>query len=216
MKNNFEFFIFQATIFHSSASMLIEDQTNILKIIPFYKNESQLIKKASSGNRDAQERLYKKHAPKMLSVCRQYIKDVHFAEDVMVQGFLKMFNKLDTFKFEGSFEGWLRRIMVRESISYLRKQQFVVYDDEVYEKNQSEEISQSTDLDTEHIQQLIDKLPQGYKMVFVLYTVDGYKHKEIAEMLSITESTSKTQLLKARKLLQDQLRQQNIIGYGNR
>ena len=196
--------------------MLIEDQTNILKIIPFYKNESQLIKKASSGNRDAQERLYKKHAPKMLSVCRQYIKDVHFAEDVMVQGFLKMFNKLDTFKFEGSFEGWLRRIMIRESISYLRQQQFVVYDDEVYEKNQSEEISQSTDLDTEHIQQLIDKLPQGYKMVFVLYTVDGYKHKEIAEMLSITESTSKTQLLKARKLLQDQLRQQNIIGYGNR
>lgn len=216
MKSIFYFFIFQATIFHSSASMLIEDQTNILKIIPFYKNESQLIKKASSGNRDAQERLYKKHAPKMLSVCRQYIKDVHFAEDVMVQGFLKMFNKLDTFKFEGSFEGWLRRIMVRESISYLRKQQFVVYDDEVYEKNQSEEISQSTDLDTEHIQQLIDKLPQGYKMVFVLYTVDGYKHKEIAEMLSITESTSKTQLLKARKLLQDQLRQQNIIGYGNR
>jgi RNA polymerase sigma-70 factor (ECF subfamily) len=196
--------------------MLIEDQTNILKIIPFYKNEKQLIKKATSGNRDAQERLYKKHAPKMLSVCRQYIKDIHFAEDVMVQGFLKMFNKLDTFKFEGSFEGWLRRIMIRESISYLRKQQFVVYDDEVYEKNQSEEVSQSTDLDTEHIQQLIDALPQGYKMVFVLYTVEGYKHKEIAEMLSITESTSKTQLLKARKLLQDQLRQQNIIGYGNR
>jgi RNA polymerase sigma-70 factor (ECF subfamily) len=196
--------------------MLIEDQTNILKIIPFYKNEKQLIKKATSGNRDAQERLYKKHAPKMLSVCRQYIKDIHFAEDVMVQGFLKMFNKLDTFKFEGSFEGWLRRIMIRESISYLRKQQFVVYDDEVYEKNQTEEISQSTDLDTEHIQQLIDALPQGYKMVFVLYTVEGYKHKEIAEMLSITESTSKTQLLKARKLLQEQLRQQNIIGYGNR
>lgn len=151
----------------------------------------------------------------MLSVCRQYIKDIHFAEDVMVQGFLKMFNKLDTFKFEGSFEGWLRRIMIRESISYLRKQQFVVYDDEVYEKNQSEEISQSTDLDTEHIQQLIDALPQGYKMVFVLYTVEGYKHKEIAEMLSITESTSKTQLLKARKLLQGQLRKQNSIGYGN-
>lgn len=187
-----------------------------MKIIPFYKNEKQLIKKAISGNRDAQERLYIKNAPKMLGVCRQYIKDIHFAEDVMVQGFLKMFNKLDTFKFEGSFEGWLRRIMIRESISYLRKQQFVVYDDEVYEKNQSEEISQSTDLDTEHIQQLIDALPQGYKMVFVLYTVEGYKHKEIAEMLSITESTSKTQLLKARRLLQEQLRQQNIIGYGNR
>lgn len=152
----------------------------------------------------------------MLGVCRQYIKDVHFAEDVMVKGFLKMFNKLENFKFEGSFEGWLRRIMIRESISYLRKQQFVVYDDEVYEKNQSEEISQSTDLDTEHIQQLIDALPQGYNMVFVLYTLEGYKHQEIAEMLSISESTSKTQLLKARKLLQNQLRRQNIIGYGNR
>ena len=91
-----------------------------------------------------------------------------------------------------------------------------MYDDEIYEKNQSEEISQSTDLDTEHIQQLIDALPQGYKMVFVLYTVEGYKHQEIADMLSITESTSKTQLLKARKLLQGQLRKQNSIGYGNR
>ena len=187
-----------------------------MKIIPFYKNERQLIKRAISGNREAQERLYKKHAPKMLGVCRQYIKDVHFAEDVMVQGFLKMFNNLEAFRFEGSFEGWLRRIMIRESISYLRKQQFVVYDDELYEKNQSEKISQSTELDTEHIQQLIDALPEGYKMVFILYTVEGYKHKEIADMLSITESTSKTQLLKARKLLQDQLREQNIIGYGNR
>ena len=187
-----------------------------MKIITLHSNEKQLIKKSIKGDQQAQRLLYDKFSSKMLSVCRRYIKDLHFAEDVMVQGFLKMFNKLDTFKFEGSFEGWLRRIMIRESISYLRKQQFVVYDDEVYEKNQSEEISQSTDLDTEHIQQLIDKLPQGYKMVFVLYTVDGYKHKEIAEMLSITESTSKTQLLKARKLLQDQLRQQNIIGYGNR
>lgn len=195
--------------------MLIEDQTIILKIIPFYKNEKQLIKRAISGNRDAQERLYKKHAPKMLGVCRQYIKDVHFAEDVMVQGFLKMFNKLETFKFEGSFEGWLRRIMIRESISYLRKQQFVVYDDEIYQSNQNENSWQHTEMDTEHIQQLIDALPQGYKMVFVLYTIEGYKHQEIAEMLSITESTSKTQLLKARKLLQEQVRKQNSLGYGN-
>ena len=152
----------------------------------------------------------------MLGVCRQYIKDIHFAEDAMVQGFLKMFNKLDTFKYEGSFEGWLRKIMVRESISFLRKRQFVVYDDEVYEKIQDHGISQSTDLDTEYIQQLIDGLPQGYKMVFVLYTVEGYKHQEIAEMLSITESTSKSQLFKARKLLQDQLSTKNNIGYGNR
>lgn len=187
-----------------------------MKIIPFFKNEEQLIKTAITGDSGAQQRLYSKHAPKMLGVCRQYVKDVHFAEDVMVQGFLKMFTKLDTFKFEGSFEGWVRTIMIRESISYLRKQQFVVFDDEVYEKNQNQGISQTLDLDTEHIQQLIDGLPQGYKMVFVLYTVEGYKHQEIADMLSITENTSKSQLFKARKILQEKLQKQNIIGYGNR
>lgn len=196
--------------------MLIEDQTSILKLIPFYKNEKQLIKKAISGHSGAQETLYKKYASKMLGVCRQYIRDVHFAEDVMVEGFVKMFKNLESFRFEGSFEGWLRRIMIRESISYLRKQQFVVYDDELYESHQDTGISQTTDLDTEHIQQLIDALPQGYKMVFVLYTVEGYKHQEIADMLSITESTSKSQLFKARKILQEQLKKQNIIGYGNR
>lgn len=187
-----------------------------MKIIPFYRNEKQLIKKAIDGNPDAQQRLYTVHSPKMLSVCRQYIKDIHFAEDVMVNGFLKVFTHLDTFKFQGSFEGWVRRIMIRESISYLRKQQFVVYDDEVYEKQEQQTNIQTTDLDTEHIQRLIDSLPQGYKMVFVLYTVEGYKHKEIAEMLDISESTSKTQLLKARRLLQEQLKKQNIIGYGTR
>lgn len=187
-----------------------------MKIITFYKNEKQLLKKAIDGNADAQQRLYTTHAPKMLSVCRQYIKDAHFAEDVMVQGFLKIFTQLHTFKFEGSFEGWVRRIMIRESISYLRKQQFVVYDDEVFEKYEQQSNLQTSDLDTEHIQQLIDGLPQGYKMVFVLYTVEGYKHKEIAELLDISESTSKTQLLKGRKLLQKQLKKQNIIGYGTR
>ncbi len=187
-----------------------------MKIIPFYKNEKQLIQRAIDGNADAQQRLYSKHAPKMLGVCRQYIKDIHFAEDVLVQGFLKVFTKLHTFKFQGSFEGWVRRIMIRESISYLRKRQFVVYDDEVYEKHHDQENVQTTDLDTEHIQRLIDALPQGYKMVFVLYTVAGYKHQEIAEMLSISESTSKTQLLKARKMLQQNLKEQNIIGYGTR
>lgn len=187
-----------------------------MKIIPFYKNEKQLIKKAINGNGDAQHRLYAKHAPKMLSVCRQYIKDVHFAEDVMVQGFVKMFRHLHTFKFQGSFEGWVRRIMISECISYLRKRQFVVYDDEVFENNQSNGFEITTDLDTEHIQQLIDALPQGYKMVFVLYAVEGYKHTEIAEMLVISESTSKSQLYKARKMLQENLRKQNIVGYGTR
>lgn len=151
----------------------------------------------------------------MLGVCRRYIKDLQFAEDVMVNGFVKVFQGLDTFRHQGSFEGWIKKIMVRESISYLRKQQFVVYDDAVYERQGEKSISDtSAKLDTEYIQSMIDALPEGYKTVFVLYAVEGYKHQEIAEMLAISESTSKSQLFKARKLLQQGLKKQNIIGYG--
>lgn len=185
-----------------------------MKIIPFYKNEKQLIRKSASGNREAQQRLYDKFAPKMLGVCRQYVKDRHFAEDVMVNGFVKIFKNLDSFRFEGSFEGWVRRIMIRESISFLRKRQFVVYDDEIYERNEPAGISDSNEVDAEYIQQLIDNLPNGYKLVFVLHTIEGYRHNEIAEMLQISEGTSRSQLFKARKLLQEQLKKQNIIGYG--
>lgn len=187
-----------------------------MKIIPFYTNEKQLINKSASANRQAQQALYEKHAPKMLSVCRQYIKDMHFAEDVMINGFVKVFKHLSSFRQEGSFEGWVRKIMIRESISYLRKQQFVVYDDDVFERNNELYISQSSELDVAHIQLLIDTLPTGYKAVFILYTVEGYKHQEIAKMLDITVSTSKSQLFKARKMLQEKLKQQKIIGYGTK
>lgn len=185
-----------------------------MKIIPFYNNEKQLIKKAVLGKRDAQQYLYDKYASKMLGVCRQYIKDVQFAEDVMVNGFVKVFKHLDSFKHEGSFEGWIRRIMIRESISYLRKKQFVVFDNDIYERCNADSISMSSSLDVEHIQMLIDALPEGYKMVFVLYAIEGYKHAEIAEMLGVAESTSKSQLFKARRMLQEKLKKQNILSYG--
>lgn len=185
-----------------------------MRVISFYRNEKQLIQKAAHGNREAQQRIYSKHAPQMLSVCRQYIKDLHFAEDAMVSGFVKVFNNLGMFRHEGSFAGWIRRIMVHESISYLRKKQFVVFDDDVYEQNLQRTISISSSMDVEHIQKLIDDLPEGYKMVFVLFAVEGYKHQEIAEMLQISESTSKSQLFKARRMLQKRLKEQNILGYG--
>ena len=187
-----------------------------MKIISIYNNEKQLIKKAAAGNHEAQQRIYEKHAPKMLGICRQYVRDLQFAEDVMIGGFLKVFKNLDSFKFNGSFEGWIRRIMIRESISYVRKQQFVVYDDELYERIERESSAISSEMDVEHIQMLIDALPEGYKMVFILYVVEGYKHNEIAELLQISESTSKSQLFKARKMLQEKLKKQNIIGYGTR
>lgn len=175
-----------------------------MKIITLNSNEKQLIKKSIKGDQKAQKLLYDRFSPKMLGVCRQYIKDLHFAEDVMINGFVKVFNNLSSFQHKGSFEGWIRTIMVRESISYLRKRQFVVYDDAMA---LNEQISPTHEglLDVEYVQHLIDELPEGYKAVFLLNTMEGYGHKEIAEMLEISEGTSKSQLFKARKMLQENL-----------
>ncbi len=185
-----------------------------LKIISFYRNEKALIKRALEGNQEAQRLIYEAHAPKMLSICRQYIKDLQFAEDTMIGGFVKVFKHLHTYRHEGSFEGWIRRIMIRESISFLRKKQFVVFDDDAYNEYELAEVNSSYEIDIDQLQKLIDALPEGYKMVFVLYAVEGYKHLEIAQMLGISESTSKSQLYKARRWLQKRLKEKNSLGYG--
>jgi RNA polymerase sigma-70 factor (ECF subfamily) len=182
-----------------------------MKIIQLHKSEQKLIKQASKNSRKAQKELFEKYSSKMLSVARYYIKDVHAAEDVMISSFFKALTKLDKYKYEGSFEGWLRRIVVNDSISYLRKQKNIYCEEEYSLELQihqySNEIEQQYDL--EEIQTHIDNLPKGYKMVFILFAVEGYKHKEIAKMLSISESTSKSQFFKARKLLQKNLLKQN-------
>ena len=176
-----------------------------MKVITFFTDEKQLIARAGAGNRAAQRRLYDQHAPRMLSVCRQYLPQVEQAEEAMCNGFLKVFKNLDDFRDEGSFQGWIRRIMIRESISYLRttsKLQFVDID-----KVTTTQLYEPADCNLEvgEIQRLIDMLPEGYRTVFVLYAVDGYKHGEISELLQISEGTSKSQLFKARKMLQEQL-----------
>ena len=172
-----------------------------MKIINLHNQQKSLINKAIDNNREAQQQLFEQHSPKMLGVCRQYVKDLHHAEDLLLQGFLKVFTNLHKFEHKGSFEGWIRRIMVNTCISYLRKKNLVDLSDEDYVFNDAaEESLENTSV--EDIQKLIDKLPEGYKMVFNLFAIEGYKHSEIAEKLGISESTSKSQLFKARKLLQ--------------
>jgi len=188
----------------------------LLKVIQLYKNEKVLIKKASRQHRDAQKQLFEMHAPKMLSVCRYYIKDMQHAEDVMLNGFLKVFSNLNDFKAEGSFEGWIRRIMVNESLSFLRKQKKmeVSFEDVTVQENFSDE--DTSDIEVEDIQQLIDHLPEGYKMIFIMHAIEGYKHHEIAKVLNISEGTSKSQLFKAKNLLQQQINHLNKTSYGTR
>lgn len=173
-----------------------------MKVINLHQEEKNLIELAVENNRYAQQQIYTRFSPKMLSVCRQYIKDIHQAEDVMITAFMKVFVNLKNFESKGSFEGWIRRIMVNESISFIRAQKKVSFlEDEYYKEDGFNNIE--SNLSVEDIQSLIDRLPEGYKMIFNLYAIEGYKHKEIAEMLGINEGTSKSQLSHARKMLQE-------------
>lgn len=184
-----------------------------MKVIPWYNNQTQLLKLLRQEDRRAQQYVYRNFAPKMLGVCRQYIKDLQKAEDVLMQGFLKVFRRIDAFEDKGSFEGWIRRIMINESISYLRKTdrlQFQEY--ELEARTYNEDLD--TVMDVARIQELIDHLPAGYRAVFVLYAIEGYKHQEIGEKLGISISTSKSQLFKARKMLQQQWKKQTKEIYG--
>ncbi|WP_316634292.1 RNA polymerase sigma factor [uncultured Flavobacterium sp.] len=175
-----------------------------MKIIHLHQEETEIIKLAVENNRQAQQQIYSRFSPKMLSVCRQYIKDIQLAEDVMITAFMKVFTNLNKFEHKGSFEGWIRRIMINECISYLRVHKKVKFtEDEIYVEESFNAIDSK--FSTDQIQFLIDALPDGYKMIFNLYAIEGYKHNEIAKMLGINEGTSKSQLSHARKMLQTQI-----------
>ena len=186
-----------------------------VKIISLLQNEKSLIRKAAEGHRESQKGIYERYAPGMLALCQRYVKDAHYAEDVMIDGFVKVYSALPEFRFQGSFEGWVRRIMVREAIDFLRKRPFVVYDQTRME-TPVEEPAFSDPYHLEALEKLVEALPEGYRLVFTLYAIEGYKHSEIATLLDISESTSKTQLYKARKQMQKQINESSIPRYGTR
>ena len=150
--------------------------------------------------------MYERFAPKMLGVCFRYIHDREEAEHVMIGGMVKVFEKLSQYGGEGSFEGWIRRIMVNESLMYIRKNKNMSLEVEV-DKADTEPDFQvlESSLETADLMILISELPVGYRTVFNLYAIEGYNHKEIGDMLGINENTSKSQLSRARKILQNRL-----------
>lgn len=166
-------------------------------------SDVQLIEQVIHQNRLAQKQLFEQFSPKMLGTCRQYVKNLHDAEDVMLHAFMKVFQNIGQFKNEGSLEGWIRRIMIRECISFLRQKKEYMFVDDV---SQNHLRMLTTEQDTsEDYQALIDALPKGCRYVFVLSVIEGYKHQEIAELLNISEGTSKSQLAYAKKLLKQQI-----------
>ena len=184
-----------------------------MKVINLHQEENEIIALAVKNNRQAQQCIYSKYSPKMLSVCRQYIKDLQLAEDVMITAFMKVFVNLGRFENKGSFEGWIRRIMVNECISFIRVHKKISFiEDEFFFEERFNNIE--SHFSVEDIQFLIDSLPDGYKMVFNLYAIEGYKHQEIASLLGINEGTSKSQLSHARKMLQEQINKLKNYCYG--
>ena len=170
------------------------------------KSEEKLIEACRKGNRKAQCELYEKYAPLMYSVCRRYVIELQEAEDVLVCGFTKVFRKIDQFTGEGSFEGWIRRIMVNESLTYIRRNKSMFLEVEIEKAEREPDYQQlHNHLEVEDLHKMIDLLPTGYKTVFNLYAIEGFSHKEIAEKLGISENTSKSQLSRARAHLQKML-----------
>jgi len=125
------------------------------------------------------------------------------AEDILITAFTKIFEKIEQFKSEGSFEGWIRRIVVNEALTYLRKNRSMYLETELDQVDYEPQYERLSDhLETEDLLRMIQELPTGYRIVFNLYAIDGFTHKEIAEQLGISENTSKSQLSRARTYLQ--------------
>ncbi|MGN6400030.1 MAG: RNA polymerase sigma factor [Flavisolibacter sp.] len=171
-------------------------------------SDSDLIEGCIRGDRKLQHELYNRFASKMYGVCLRYAGNAEEAEDILQEGFIKVFNKIGSFRSEGSFEGWIRRIFVNTAIEHFRKkiylQPITDYEEDTVE---GKYISVLDSLAEKDIIQLVQQLSPGYRTVFNMYVVEGYTHKQIAEALNISEGTSKSQLSRAKLILQDMVQQ---------
>lgn len=174
-------------------------------------NEKQLVEQCISNSDGALDELYHKYAPKLFGICLRYTRNQEEAEDLLHDGFIRILENLKFFRHEGSFEGWLRRIMVTSAINHYRKNKQRGMDQELtdYRLNNWSSDPVIDHLSMNELLEVIRELPEGYQVVFNLYVIEGYKHREIGEMLEISENTSKSQFMKARKALQHKIIEMN-------
>lgn len=171
-------------------------------------DEQQLLKDCLKGDVHAQKRLYDTYARKMFGVCLRYAADQGMAEDFLQEGFIRVFTRLKSYRMEGSFEGWMRRIMVNTSLEILRKKDVFRYASPLNDELQvSDPVEDVEDIpDTDLLVRLIQEMPAGFRAVFNLYAVENHSHKEIGQLLGISEGTSKSQYARARAWLQQRLK----------
>ena len=172
--------------------------------------DPKIVEECIAGKRKAQNQLYHKFSGGMLGICLRYCKNLEDAEDVLQEGFIKVFRSIQTFRGESSIGAWIKRIMINTAISHNKKMSRTgagmtdILETDDFMEPESEEIVLQP-IEPEKLIKLIQELPEGYRTVLNLYIFEGYSHKEISESLNITESTSKTQLFKARKFLRNKL-----------
>ena len=167
-------------------------------------SEKQLIEKSIKNDPKAQQMLYENYAPKMFGVCLRYVSDTDVAKDILQDSFISVFSHLSTFKGDGSFEGWIRRIVVNTALIYLRKTTLFVDYENVNQEFENISVNPSAleVLSAADLMKIVDSLPSGYRTVFNLFAIEGYSHQEIGHFLNITESSSRSQYSRARKQLQ--------------
>lgn len=176
-------------------------------------SDKDLIQKCIAGSRLHQKSLFDMYSKKMMTVCLRYGRDQQEAEDILQEGFIKVFKSLEKYKYKGSFEGWIRKIILNTALNKVSKKYFSHERDNIDDYDALEATTPEiiSTLSVEEILKIISQLPKGYKIVFNLYAIEGYSHKEIAEMLEIEEGTSRSQLAKARKMLQEQVEQSKKV-----
>jgi RNA polymerase sigma factor (sigma-70 family) len=172
--------------------------------------EVKLIEECLAGKRKAHNELYKRFSPLLYGICLRYSANRIEAQDILQEGFIKVFSSLSSYESKGSFEGWIKRVVINNALNHIRdnaKQQlFSDYSQVENIPDNAPEVDESSPPpDKETLLRLIQGLPEGYRMVFNLYVFEDYTHKEIAEAAGISENTSKTQLMRARNLLQKKL-----------
>lgn len=175
-------------------------------------DERQLIEGCRKGDRLAQKQLYDSFSRKMMGVCLRYVNERETARDLLQEGFVKVFTSINSYMGNGSFEGWMRKIFVNVALEYLRRNDVMretVDIDDVSEYTPSGN-SAISDLSANDLLRLIHQLPVGFRTVFNLFAIEGYSHREISRMLNITESTSRSQYVRARQILQKRINELNL------
>ena len=175
--------------------------------------DKHLLDSCIKGDREAQRVLYDRLASRMFPVCIRYVGDRTLAEDVLQEGFITLFTKLKAYKGDGSFEGWARRIFVTTALMSLRKKDALKMSEELdaVKGMKAETTSQIQNIGYKELMELVMSLPPGFRTVFNMYAIEGYSHKEIAETLGITETTSRTQFSRARVWLQNKIQERENV-----